>query len=114
AKTLRTLGRLQEASTYAEQASTRANAKGFALALNQALLERARIYRDQDKIDQSDAMLKEVEPRLRQDLPPTHYAFAVLEIEKAQNEFHRGDVRGALRLADDAVAIDEKSIKTGG
>ena len=114
AKTLRTLGRSQEASAYAEQASTRAKAKGFALALNQALLERARIYRDQGKIDQSDAMLKEVEPRLRQDLPPTHYAFAVLEIEKAQNEYYRGDVQGALRLADDAVAIDEKSIKTGG
>jgi serine/threonine protein kinase/tetratricopeptide (TPR) repeat protein len=114
AKTLRTLGRLQEASVYAEQASTRAKVKGFALALNQALLERARIYRDQESIDQSDAMLKEVEPRLRQDLPPSHYAFAVLEIEKAQNEFHRGNLKGALRLANEAVGIDEKSIAAGG
>jgi eukaryotic-like serine/threonine-protein kinase len=114
AKTLRTLGRLQEASAYAEQASTRAKVKGFALALNQALLERARIYRDQGNIDQSDAMLKEVEPRLRQDLPPTHYAFAVLDIEKAENEFRRGELKSALRLADDALAICEKSIKAGG
>ena len=37
AKTLRTLGRLQESSAYAEQASKRAEAKGFALAVNQAL-----------------------------------------------------------------------------
>jgi len=114
AKTLRTLGRLQEASSYAEQASTRAKAKGFALALNQALLERARIYRELGNLDQSDAMLKEVEPRLRQDLPPTHYAFAVLEIEKAQNEFRRGDTKGAMQLADEALGIDEKSIKAGG
>jgi serine/threonine-protein kinase len=114
AKTLRTLGRLQEASAYAEQASKRAEAKGFALALNQGLLERARIYRDEGDIDQSDAMLKEVEPRLRKDLPPTHYAFAVLEIEKAQNEFHRGDLKAALRLADDALDINLKSIKAGG
>ena len=114
AKTLRTLRRLQEASAYAEQASTRAKATGFALALNQALLERARIYRDQGDIAQSDAMLKEVEPRLRQDLPPSHYAFAVLEIEQAQNRFRRGDLKGALHMADEAVAIDEKSMKTGG
>jgi tetratricopeptide (TPR) repeat protein len=114
AKTLRTLGRLQEASQYAEQASTRAKATGFALALNQALLERARIYRDQGDIDESDVMLAEVEPRLRQDLPPSHYAFAVLGIEKAQNRFRRGDMKGALRLADDALTIDETSIKTGG
>jgi len=114
AKTLRTLGRLEEASTYAEEATIRAKARGFALAVNQGLLERARIYRDQGNIDQSDAMLKEVEPRLKQDLPPTHYAFAVLEIEKAQNEFHRGDLKAALRLADDALMIDEKSIKAGG
>jgi serine/threonine protein kinase len=114
AKTLRTLGRLQEASEYADQASTRARAKGFALAINQALLERARIYRDRDDIDQSDAMLKEVEPRLRQDLPPNHYAFAVLEIEQAQNRFRRGDLKNALRMADDAVAIDENSMKNGG
>lgn len=114
AKTLRTLGRLQQASAYGEQASTRAKAKGFALALNQALLERARIYREQGDIDHSEAMLKEVEPRLRHDLPPTHYAFAVLEIEQAQNEFRRGDEKTALRLADEALAIDEKSMKDGG
>ena len=114
AKTLRTLGRLQESSTYAEQASTRAKAKGFALAVNQALLERARIYRDLGDIDQSDAMLKEAEPLLRHDLPPTHYAFAVLEIEQAQNKLRRGDLKSALRMADDAVVIDEKSVKEGG
>jgi tetratricopeptide (TPR) repeat protein len=108
------LRRLQEASAYAEQASTRAKATGFALALNQALLERARIYRDLGDIAQSDAMLKEVEPRLRQDLPPSHYAFAVLEIEQAQNKFRRGDLDDALRMADDAVAINERSMKIGG
>ena len=114
AKTLRTLGRLQESSAYAEQASTRAEAKGFALAVNQALLERARIYRDQGDIDKSDAMLKEVEPRLRHDLPPSHYAFAVLGIEEAQNKFRRGDLKAAMRLADDALKINETSMSAGG
>ena len=114
AKTLRSLGRLEKAAIYAEKACAKAKEKGFEVAVNQSLLERARIYRDEGDLDRSGAMLAEVEPRLRRSLPPNHYAFAVLKAEEAQNKALRGDLKTALRLADEAVAIDEASMKSVG
>ena len=59
-------------------------------------------------------MLAEVEPRLRQSLPAGHYAFAVLASEQSVIALARGDVQVALKLADQALAIDEASTKAGG
>jgi serine/threonine protein kinase/Flp pilus assembly protein TadD len=114
AKTLHVLGRLNEAASYSEQACSKAKQTGFDIAVNQSLLERARIYRDQGDIARSDAMLAEVEPRLQRSLPPGHYAFAALDVEKAHNAFDRGDLKTSLTLANEALAIDEGSIKSGG
>lgn len=49
------------------------------------------------------AMLDEVEPRLRKDLPPGHYAFASLLSERSLLELERGDLPSALRPANQAV-----------
>jgi serine/threonine-protein kinase len=114
AKTLRNLGLLDKAAYYAEKACAKAKETHFEVAVNQSLLERSRIYRDQGDLARSGAMLAEVEPRLRQSLPPSHYAFAVLESEKAQYQLLRGDLKTALRMADDAVRIDEASMKSAG
>ena len=114
AKALHNLDRLREAADYAERACTRAREKGFGVAMNQSLLERARIYRDEGDLARSETVLEEVEPRLKQSLPPGHYAFAILSIEKAQNASRRGDLKTAMHFADEAVAIDEASIRSGG
>lgn len=114
AKTLHILGHLKDAAFYSEQACAKAKTSGFEIAVNQLLLERARIYRDQGNYTQSDEMLAEVEPRLRKSLPTGHLAFAVLALEKAQNKASRADLKAAQILADQAVELVEASIKSGG
>jgi serine/threonine protein kinase/Tfp pilus assembly protein PilF len=111
AHTLRELGHLKEAAKYAERGYT--DSKRVGIEINHALLERARIYTAQGNPDRADAMLAEVEPRLRRSLPPGHFAFAVLELEKSRNALVRGDIASAQKFVDQAVAIDEAAIKAG-
>ena len=114
AKALQELSHLEEAADYAERAYIKAKQLGQQLVINQSLLERARIYRDQRDFSRASAMLAEVEPRLQGALPAGHYAFAMLASEKALVSDAKGDLRTALRLADQAVSIDEAAIKAGG
>jgi serine/threonine protein kinase/lipopolysaccharide biosynthesis regulator YciM len=113
ARTLRELGRLEEAADYAKRAYNKASNVSHQLVINQSLLERARIYTAQHNPSLAAAMLAEVEPRLRQSLPDGHYAFASLASEQALNALEKGDLPGALKLADQAVIIDEAAIKNG-
>jgi eukaryotic-like serine/threonine-protein kinase len=114
AKSLRELGRLKEAQDYAERAYDKAQRVGHQLVINQSLIERARIYTALHQESRATAMLSEVEPRLRKDLPPGHYAFAVLASEQAVNALASGDVARALTLGDQAISIEEAAIKSGG
>ena len=84
------------------------------VAINQSLLERARIYREQHDYARAEAMLKEVEPRLRKALPPGHYAFASLASEYSLVALGRRDLPTALKLANQAMAIDDAATKAGG
>ena len=114
ARSLRELDRLDEAADYAERAYAKAKRVNHQVAINQSLLERARIYTAQGKTSRAAGVLAEVEPRLRKSLPPGHYALAALASEKALNALHKGDAPAALQLANEAVAIDEAAIKAGG
>jgi len=113
ARSLRELARLSEAANYAERACTRARSNGSHSALNHLLLELAKIYTLQHKPDQAEAMLAEVEPVLRKDLPPGHFAFATLAADHARIALEKRDVLTAARFAQEAVEIDEASIKAG-
>jgi tetratricopeptide (TPR) repeat protein len=108
------LGRLDEAADYAERAYAKAQQTGHQAAESQALFERARIYCAQHDFNRAAEMVAEVEPRLRKILPPGHYAFASLASHKATIALGRGDVQGAQRFADQAVAIFEATIQAGG
>jgi tetratricopeptide (TPR) repeat protein len=114
ARNLQELGRLSEAADYAMRAYLKAQRVGLQMATDISLLERARIYSAQHNPSRAASILAEVEPRLRQNLPPVHYAFATLASEKALIALQRGDLRTALKLADQAVSIDEAAIKGGG
>jgi eukaryotic-like serine/threonine-protein kinase len=114
AHALRDLGRLDEAADYSERAYTRARKVGHELAISQSLLERARIYAARGDPARAETMLAEVEPRLRKDLPEGHYAFAVLASERSLLALTRRDAAVAMKLADQAVDIDEAAIKDGG
>src|SRR5262249_7276218 len=112
-KTLRQLGRLKEAQDYAERAYDKAERVQHEVAINQSLLERARIYTAQHDLSRASAMLDKVEPRLRKSLPPGHYGFAVLASLRSQVAAAGGNRSSALSLADEAVSILETTIRSG-
>jgi len=111
---LRELGRLSEAADYEERAHEEAVLSGNQMLALQTNLQLARIYRDQHRFERASALLAEIEPLMRQKLPPTHYAFSSLTSDKALLAQERGDLASALRLASAAVALDESAIKAGG
>jgi len=113
ARTLRELGRGAEAESYAERGYEKAKRSGDNVVVNQALLLRARIYRDQGNLALSQTMLVEVEPRLRKALPAGHIAFATLAAEKSLLALAGGDVAGALPQIDKALEITEASVSEG-
>ena len=113
ARTLRELGRGVEAASYAERGYDKAQRAGDQVVINQALLLRARIYRDQGNLARSQAMLLEVEPRLRKALPPGHIAFATLASERSLLAFARGDLASALQEVNQALAITQASVSAG-
>ena len=112
-RTLRELARLDEAARFAERAYEKACQAGDEAVIDQSLLERARIYREQGNFTGATEMLAEVEPRLRRNLPSGHYAFAGLACERSLILLANGDTRKALQLANEAVAIDEAAVGSG-
>ncbi len=111
---LRDLGRFREAKEYVDIASARARDAGDAILVDQIDLQLARTYRDQHDWSRADALFSNLEPRMRRKLPPSHYAFAVLASDKALLAAARQDFPAALRLANEAISIDEASIQRGG
>jgi serine/threonine-protein kinase len=113
-RTLRDLGRAGEAAAYVERAFEDARRAEQQVVMNQALLERARVYRDLDDHGRAAGMLDEVEPRLRAVLPPGHIALAALTTERAQLAEAQGDLERARELADQAVAMADDLFAKGG
>jgi eukaryotic-like serine/threonine-protein kinase len=111
---LRELGRLQESAHYAELAYAEAQSAGDQILMFQINLQMARIYRDQRDFKRANAIFAELEPGLRRKLPPGHFAFATLSYDKARLEQAEGNLPEALRLAQQAIAIDEQAIHSGG
>ena len=107
------LARFNQAQSYGERALEKAKSMGDQVVLEQSMLNLARIYREEHDFDRSQAMLDQVEPLLRRDLPPGHYAFGKLAGDRSLLEAGRGDFAGALRLNSEAIAIMDASIKAG-
>jgi serine/threonine-protein kinase len=110
---LRDLDRLPEAADYAERAAVRARQTQDHVAIDQTDLQRVRISRDQHNFSRAAALLAELEPRLRQELPPGHYAFGAVTSERSLLAQAQGDLPTALKLADQALEIARDSIKAG-
>jgi serine/threonine protein kinase/Tfp pilus assembly protein PilF len=113
ARILRELNRLDEALDYADRAYTKAQQVHHESTVSQALIERARIYLAKRDFARASAMLAQVEPRLRQSLPPGHYAFASLASEQAMIALERNDVPAATRHINEAVTLVETAIQSG-
>ena len=114
AGTLDSLARHDEAADYAERALARAQKNGNEVVTNMSLLQLETIYRKRGELDRAADMLAAVEPRLRQALPPGHYAFANLTSKRSLQALAKGDARAALDFAKEAQQLMEASIKAGG
>jgi tetratricopeptide (TPR) repeat protein len=113
-RVLNDLRRLDEAAGFAERGYAKALKAGQEVVVNQSLLLRSGIYVDQGKLAAAGAVLDEVEPRLRQQLPPGHVAFASLTSERALLAQARGELPVALDLANRAMQIVRNSVQAGG
>jgi eukaryotic-like serine/threonine-protein kinase len=107
------LGRADEAADYATRAHEKAVASDDEVVVNQSLLMLALISRARGDLARAETLLAEVEPRLRRALPPGHIAFGSVASYRSLVAQSRGDLAGALVLADRAVAIVDESIKAG-
>ena len=112
-RTLEELGRLEEASNYADRAYRKAQRVGYSLAEDYALLERARIYIALKRTSQAASTLDALEPRLQHRLPAGHYGFASLAAQRGLNALAAGELESAQTFADRAVSIVERAIKSG-
>jgi serine/threonine-protein kinase len=114
ARALKDLGRYEPAANYAERAYAKAIQAEDQVAIDQSLLVRADIYCGQGDLKRAESMMTEVEPRMRRNLRPGHPAFAAIARRQALIAAARGDLRSALNLADQEIAILQASIKAGG
>ncbi|HET7619856.1 MAG TPA: protein kinase [Vicinamibacterales bacterium] len=109
ARVLENLGRPNEASDYAVRAYRKAAASHDEVIVTQALLMRNTIDRVRGDLAQSTADLDEVEPILRKKFPTDHPAIFAIVSGRALLAAARGDERGAMQLADQAVASLERT-----
>lgn len=110
ARAMRNLGRPVQAADYASRGLAKARQVGHQVVANQAQLELGRAYFDLGDFDGAQAMLDEVEPRLRNALPAGHVAFAVVLLERSRVARARGDLPLATELAHEAVKLTEVAV----
>lgn len=109
ARALVDLGRFAEAAVYAERAYTLAKRAGDEIVVNQTLLLRAGIYRQQHEVARAKAALAEVAPRIERMYPPGHVARLALLGEQARTTQAAGDLAGAISLINGALQIAQHS-----
>lgn len=114
ADSLMSLGRLQEARTYAEEASAKALRQNDQIAYQQSLMQRARIYIAEHEYRLATETLDQLEPLLRRSLPPGHYAFASLAYQRASIAMEASDLQSAWQYANEGISIAETAVKNGG
>jgi tetratricopeptide (TPR) repeat protein len=114
ARILREVNRIDEAEAAVSQAYVKAVQLKNEVAINQSLMERSNVYLEMGKPQQAEAMLAEVEPRLKKSLPSGHYAFASMAERRARIALRENDLETALSGADRAVSMLEATIKAGG
>ena len=108
AQTLGDLGRQEDAVAAAERANRIARRKGQDVALNATLRTLFTLYLGLGRTERAEAALAEVEPRIRRASPPGHFVFAGLVSDRSMLLSRRGDLAGALRLADSAITMSDK------
>jgi serine/threonine protein kinase len=105
ASALLPLGRAPEARELLEAALKGAVANGNRNTAAMVQMGLARVNSELGFLDESDRLLAQIEPSLKDMLPPGHEAFGALHYIKEQNFEKRGDHAAALREASLAIGI---------
>ncbi len=114
AYSLRELGHMDEAAKYAELANAKGRRAGDQLVINQSLLLLSTIYRQQGNLDGATRVIGEAAERIRANLPPGHISYATVSSERALIAQARGDLDSGLKFINEAIALTENSMRTGG
>lgn len=112
ARSLKELGRFDEAVGFADRAYATAQKMNDPRALIESSLVRTGIYRSKGDLERTDQLLAEAEPTLKRILRQgQHHAYASLALERGLTARARGDAQTALDFANQAMAIAEASLK---
>jgi len=112
ARSLKELGRFEEAAGFADRAYATAQKANDPRALIESSLVRTGIYRSKGDLERTDQLLVETEPILKRILRQgQHHAYASLALERGLTAHARGDAQTALDFANQAMAIAEASLK---
>ena len=111
ASVLRELGRPVESAWYNDLAQAKARKASDQILLDQTDLLKARLELDGGHLSHASELLEEVQPRMRSKLPAQHYAFAALASDKSNLALATGNIPTAMELADQAIDIDDASIR---
>jgi len=110
---LNELDRPDLAAHYAERAYEGGTRAGNQNVINQARLRLARIYGTQGDFAQATRVLNDAEQALHTLLPPGHYAFASLAMERALLAQRQGQPDAALQFINEAIEIDRQAAQKG-
>jgi serine/threonine protein kinase/tetratricopeptide (TPR) repeat protein len=99
------LRQLDEAAALSERAFERGRSAGDEIVVNQSLILRSHVYREQGNLDRAGAMLDELEPRWRATMPQDYIGFAILASHRSAQALAQGDGAAALSEAEKAIAL---------
>ena len=109
ARTLNELDRSDEAAKYAEQAYEKARLASAENIMNMCRNVQSAIYRQLGDLERASQAVAEFEAGTARQLPPGHFAFAIVHLQKSLLALAQGDVEKALVEANEAVALIEKN-----
>ncbi|MEP6809543.1 MAG: protein kinase [Chthoniobacterales bacterium] len=109
ARTLNELDRSDEAAKYADEAYEKARLASAENIMNMCRNVQSTIYRQLGDLEKSSQTLMEFEAGTAKQLPPGHFAFAIVHLQKSLLALAQGDVEKALAEANEAVALIEKN-----
>jgi len=111
ASLLRELGQRTEAARYLDLAAKKAQELNDVVLTDDTDLLQAVMSIDAHAFAQANRQLAELEQRQRKRYAPEHYVFAELSSERARIALDQGDLPSAAHFAQEAVALDEASIR---
>jgi tetratricopeptide (TPR) repeat protein len=111
ARSLKELGRFDEAAGYADRAYSTAQQLGDKRAVVESLLMQTGIYRSRGDLVRTEQLVSEAEPIFQRTLRPGQPALASLTLERGLTAQARGDAKTALDFVNQALAIAEASLK---